>query len=101
MRFKPISEEEATKQATGLWEDGIYDYEVKEAEEKISNNGNEMTALQVQVFDKNGDSKILYDYLVNTEKTQFKIRQFAASCGLLDAYKTGTLMESEMIGRTG
>ena len=101
MRFKPISEAEATKQASGLWEDGIYDYEVKEAEERTSNAGNEMTALQVQVFDKHGESKILYDYLVNTEKAQFKIRQFAASCGLLDAYQTGTLMESEMIGRTG
>jgi len=101
MRFKPVTAEDAAKQESGLWVDGVYDYEVVEAEEKISNSGNEMTELKVRVLDQSGDYKMLYEYLVNTEKAQFKIRQFAASCGLLDAYETGSLMEGEMIGRTG
>jgi hypothetical protein len=101
MRFNPISEQEADAQAAGIWDDGTYEYEVIEAEEKESNAGNEMTALTISIFNSEGGKRKVFDYLVATDGAAWKIRHFAASCGLLDEYEKGTLMANEMIGRTG
>ena len=101
MQFNPVSEQEADAQASGLWEDGTYDYEVTEAEEKESNAGNEMTALTLSIFNADGGRRKIFDYLVATEGSAWKIRHFAASCGLLAEYEKGNLMANEMIGRTG
>jgi hypothetical protein len=99
MRFTPVSEAEAEAQSSGLWPDGTYDYEVKEATEKTSNAGNEMIELQVWLFDKEGGRRMVFDYL--TEKAVWKVRQFAASCALLDQYEGGILIANEMVGRQG
>lgn len=101
MRFTPVSEAEAEAQSSGLWPDGTYDYEVKEATEKTSNAGNEMIELQVWLFDKEGGRRMVFDYLVSSEKAAWKIRQFAASCKLLKAYESGTLMANEIVGQQG
>ena len=101
MKFKPISEQEAAAQAAGLWDDGTYDNEVSEAEETESKAGNEMTALQIFIFNADGGRRKVFDYLVASEGSAWKIRHFAASCGLLPEYEKGTLMANEMVGRTG
>lgn len=99
MRFTPITEEQAKAQESGVWPDDLYDYEVAECTEETSRNGNEMLHLKVWIFDKSGKRKMLHDYLVSS--AAWKIRQFAASSGLLDAFETGNLMEGEIVGRTG
>lgn len=101
MRFNPISEEEANAQASGVWENGDYDYEVTEAEEKESNAGNDMFALEIAIVDASGARKKVFDYLVISDKAAWKLRHFAASCALLPQYERGSLMANEMIGRTG
>lgn len=101
MKFTPVSEEKPAPQSAGVWENGIYDYEVRDAEETISSAGNEMIKLVVCILNKAGDQKILYEYLVGTEKAAWKVREFAASCGLLRQYETGSLMAAEIVGRTG
>ena len=99
MRFTPLTEAEALQQESGLWPDDFYDFEVAEATEEVSRNGNEMLHLKVWIFNKDGGRKMLHDYLVAT--APWKIQQFAASCGLERAAETGTLMEGECVGRTG
>lgn len=101
MKFSPLSEKEAAAQSANLWPDGEYDYTVRAAEEKLSGAGNEMTELQVTVFDSEGTEKLVYDYLVSSPKSAWKIRHFAASCGLLSKYETGSLEAFEMVGRPG
>ena len=101
MRFNPLNEEEAAKQSSGLFDPGLYDYEIAEAAETTSNSGNDMIKLTVLVFDRNGDHKRIWFYLVNTQKSQWKIREFARSCGLLDSYNNGSLSETECVGCTG
>lgn len=102
MRFNPLTKEQAAAQASNLWEDGIYDYEITEAEETISkSSGNEMFHLTVKVFQPTGQWKLIDNYLVLSEKAAWKIREFCQSCGLMDAYETGSLMEGEIVGRTG
>lgn len=101
MRFTPVSEEEANAQSSGIWPAGDYDFEIKDATEKESASGNEMTELEVWLYDDGGKRKMVFDYLVVTEKSAWKIRHFAASCGLLAQYERGSLMANEMVGRTG
>ena len=102
MRFTPLSEEEAAAQSSGVWPDDIYDYEVIEATEETSRtSGNDMFHLQVAIFNEKGQRKILHAYLVQSEKARWKIREFCKSSGLMDAYNTGSLIEGEIVGRTG
>lgn len=101
MRFTPISEQEAASQSSSLWKAGVYDYEVRNAEDKTSSGGNEMTALEVWVYDQSGGRRLVFDYLVASENTVWKIRRFAESCGLLDQFDKGVLEAADCEGRTG
>jgi hypothetical protein len=101
MKFDPISEKEAEELSTNLWRDGEYDYEIREASEEISKAGNEMIKLELWIFDPSGGRRLLFDYLINGERTSWKIRHFASSCGLLSQYDKGLLMAPEIVGRTG
>jgi hypothetical protein len=101
MRFNPVSEEKAAAQSSGVWEDGIYDYEIKDASEETSRAGNDMIKLEVWIFNQAGNRKLLFEYLVASEKAAWKVREFAASSGLLTQYDTGTLIANEIVGRTG
>lgn len=101
MRFTPLSDEEAVAQSADLWQDGTYDYEIREASEETSAAGNEMIKLEAWVYNLNGDRRLVFDYLVSSEKAGWKVHAFAASCGLAEQYKSGNLMVADIVGRTG
>lgn len=101
MRVNPISEEEAEAQSSNLIAPGTYDYEVRDASEETSAAGNEMIKLEVSIFTPDGSRRMVFDYLVGSEKAAWKCRHFAASCGLLEQYEKGLLIAPEIIGRTG
>ena len=101
MKVNPISEQEADAQSSGLWPDGEYDYEIREASEETSAAGNSMIKLEVYIFDRDANRRMVFDYLVNSDGAAWKIRKFAASCGLLPQYEKGDLMANEIVGRTG
>lgn len=99
MRFTPKSEAELSSDA--LWPVAEYDFEVSSAEEAQSKAGNDMVKLTLYVFNDKGDKRTVFDYLVSSEKAIFKVRQFAASVGLLAEYEAGELNAYDMQGRTG
>jgi hypothetical protein len=102
MRVTPISEEEAEAQSANLWPESEYDYEVRDASEETSKNtGNEMIKLEIWVFNQEGGRRLVFDYLVGGEKSAWKVRKFAASCGLLPQFEKGDLIAPEIVGRTG
>lgn len=101
MKFTPMTEKEAEAQSSDLWPDGAYDFEVREATEKTSSTGNEMTELEVWIYNSTGSRRLVFDYLTVSEKAAWKIRSFAAATGLLPQYDSGTLDAADMVGRTG
>ena len=102
MRFNPLSEEEAAAQSADLLSDGQYDYEIREATEEVSKaSGADMLKLEVWVYAATGDRRLVFDYLVNSERAAWRLRSFAESCNLLEQYKTGSLMVADIVGRTG
>ena len=58
--------------------EGIYPFEVKNAKEKLSANGNEMIELQLSI---EGSSVVVYDNLVFTPKSTWKIDDFRCATG--------------------
>lgn len=100
MRFEPKSADEIAE--SGLMPDGDYDFTVSGAEDAISkSSGNEMMVLDVKVFDGDGGSRTVRDYLVSSEKGIRKIRSFAVAVGMLAEYEAGQMDAPDLAGRSG
>ena len=75
-------QEEPKKAGTYFVEPGIYRVEVKNAVEKVSQNGNAMIKLICKVLLKDDvEGPEVWDHLVFTAKASWKIDQFLASIG--------------------
>jgi hypothetical protein len=102
MRITPISAEQANEQSVGdPWPAGEYDFTIYEATETTSQGGNEQIKLILHVFNRSGQKRTVFDYLVNSEKSQWKIRHFSEAVGLLRQYETGNLIAHDMPGKSG
>lgn len=99
MRFTPKTEQEIAQ--AGLLIPGAYDYEVADADETQSKAGNDMVAMKVRVYDGDGNARTVLDWLVDTDGSAYKIRNFAESAGMLAQYEKGELPASAMVGCTG
>jgi hypothetical protein len=98
MKFTPKTEEEIQRE--GLLPIGEYPFEVIEAKDKVSKNGNQMIEVKVEVFNLDEDtSRFIFDYLM--EKMAFKLRHFCAATGLIEAYEDGSLSAEMCQGKTG
>lgn len=86
-----LTEEEVQKERYQLMENGIYDAVVDLATPKVSkNSGNQMIELSLTIYDKNGCSKTMKDYLIATKSMAWKTKHFCDSAGLEEQYKSGT-----------
>lgn len=97
MRFQPMTKDEIE---TGyLLPDGLYDFEVTEATDQQSKQGNDMLKLRLKVYKDNGGFVTVYDYLL--EKMKYKLVHFCREAGLENRYESGELTAAECVGRTG
>lgn len=100
-----LQEEERKRKEENLLPDGIYDFEVQSAEDKISkvkpdgSGGNPMIVLNFKAFGNNGQSVYVTDYLM--EKMAFKLRHACDACGLLKQYESGDLTANMFQDRVG
>lgn len=99
MRVQPKSEKEIAE--ANLWPEGVYSFEIIEAEETTSKAGNEMIAMRVKLFNAQGASMLVDDYLVDTPRAAYKVRHCAVACGLLGEYEKGELFARDLERRTG
>lgn len=99
MQVTPRTEREIME--LNLWPAGVYSFEIAEAKESISQSGNEMIKLTLNVYNDEGKVKKVFDYLMNTEVMAFKLRHCSEVCGLLADYENGTLSDYKFDGKTG
>ncbi len=97
MKTNPQSEQ-AIREAM-LLPAGDYDFEVLDAEDKISKSGNEMIVVKLAVFRANGSRQYVTDFLM--EKLAFKLRHFCYAVGVGDKYESGDLAAEHVKGRAG
>lgn len=102
MRLKPISAEKANESG-GFepWKAGNYDFTVQEASEGISSGGNEMIKLTLHVFNRDGNKRTVFDYLLATDSSQWKVRHFCDAVGLTKQYEAGELDVNDIVQRSG
>ena len=99
MKVTPRSDKEIAE--SNLMADGIYGFEVKDAQDATSKSGNSMTALVLDVFDSDGGAHYVRDWLVETDGGAYKIKHFAQAVGMLKEYEAGELDVLQMYGKTG
>lgn len=97
MNFTPKTEAEI--EAEGLLPEGVYDYTVFSAQDKTSNNGNEMIVLELVVFDAQGKPRKLRDWIMPSFPR--KLRHFCEHAGMLDIYNSGKVLAVDCVNRSG
>lgn len=101
MNFSPKSEKEI---ADAMPQHGMqYDFEVIDAEDKVSAKGNDMIALKLTMYLPNGDEYTVRDWLVGSDALPCvaKIQAFCKTTGILEAYGSGTLTAEMCRGLAG
>lgn len=97
MNFSPKTQAEID--AMGLMKAGSYPFQVKNAKDKMSKNGNEMIELTLEVFDQEGRAFNIFDYLL--ESMPGKLFGFCTTTGLEQKYHAGSLEAGDCIGKSG
>jgi hypothetical protein len=98
MQFTPKTEDEIASE--NLLADGVYGFEIIEAEDTISkSSGKDMIAVRMKVFDGEGGFRFVNDYLL--EAILYKVKHCADACGLAAEYARGQLHGADLIGKTG
>ena len=97
MRFDPKTELELALDR--LLPEGVYDFQVVNAEDSVSSKGNEMIKLTIKVFSDGGHDIVIMDYLLSAMAR--KLRHFAYAVGLGDAYEHGMIDAVHCLGRSG
>ena len=96
MAYTPKTEDQLAKE--GLMPNGVYDAEVVETSDKQSKKGNDMFTLKLRVFNDDGSSRFIYDYIVmGTNFGERKLRHAADACGLIDTYNAGSLTAGDFL----
>ena len=81
MRVTPITAEDANAQASSdPWPPGDYDFVVQDASEGISNAGNEQIKLTLQVYNRNGNARTVFDYLPASAKAPVEGASLCRGC---------------------
>lgn len=79
---------------------GKANFEIVGAEDAVSKSGNEMIKLSVKVWDKDGNSGVLFDYLPCN--VAFKIRSLCLAIGKPDWYAPDFDLQAQMlVGQCG
>jgi hypothetical protein len=97
MRFTPKTEDQI--QAESLFPDGEYDFQCIDAVDKVSQSGNEMIAVKLQVYSDDGRQTFVNDYLM--EKMLYKLLRFCQWGNLAAKYEAGELTADDCIGVSG
>lgn len=98
----PVSKEVADAGGSfAPWRAGDYDFEVHDAADDRSKSGNDMVKLTLHVFNAEGNKRTVFDYLLQDEKAQWKVRHFCEAIGILAEYEAGDLDPFDMVGKQG
>ena len=96
LNYQVMSEKEAMEERFCLLKEGIYDAVITESQDKVSQSGNPMMDITLAVYDDNGKTTNVRDFLVFTPKMMWKVINFSKSSGLMEGYISGKLC-SEMV----
>ena len=90
--YQVMSEQDAMNERFQLMKEGVYEGVITvSSDTKSQNSGNPMMDITVTVYDENGRTHEVRDFLVFTKQMMWKVIHFAESAGLLKEYEEGKL----------
>jgi len=95
MRFTPVTESEL--QVAKLLPEGIYSYEVKVSEEKLSEAGNDYISLRLKVWDEDGKEHIIFTNLA----LKHLLKHFCDVNDMQEEYKSGNIPQEQFLNKCG
>lgn len=98
-QYEVLTEQEAMAERFQLIKEGEYDGVITESQDKTSSKGHPMMDMTVTVYDENGKSHDIRDFLVFTKTMMWKIVHFADSAGILKEYEDGKLCSKAAIDK--
>lgn len=105
MKFTPkndqeLADEERLRKEKYVWPAGsICDYEIESAIDKVSSKGNEMIEISVKVFNAEGKTQNIFDYL--GEWNLFKLKHICEANNMADKYEAGDISSEDLYYKTG
>jgi hypothetical protein len=100
--YDVIDNFQCEKEMNNILEDGVYNFEVKTAKQRVSKSGNQMIALTLTVYsDSDASRHTIFDNLLATPRWRWKIRKFCDSVGLIKEYESKTFDETLCEGMSG
>jgi len=97
--YEVLTKEQAESERFQLLTPGNYEAVVTRAQDRQSSTGNAMMDITLSVFDNNGISHDIRDFLVFTKPMMWKIVHFAESAGLYDIYEQGKLCSEAALNK--
>lgn len=97
--YEVMTEQEAMQERFQLLKEGEYDAVVVSSVDRISaNSGNPMMDMTLGVFNEQGKTQSVRDFLVFTKGMMWKVVHFAESAGLLNDYNDQKLCSNLVLG---
>ena len=87
--YEVMTEQEAMSERFQLLKEGVYEGVITSSEDKNSSKGNPMMDMTVTVFDKNGKSFEIRDFLVFSKVCMWKVVHFVESADCAKEYQDG------------
>jgi len=98
-QYTVYSEQEAMQERFQLLKKGEYDAVITASEDKTSaNSGNPMMDMTVTVYDENGKSHDVRDFLVFTKTMMWKVIHCADSADILPLYEAQKFCSQAVVG---
>jgi hypothetical protein len=103
MRVQPVSAEVADNGGAGeIFKPGEYDFTIYEAVETTSqSSGADMLKLTLHVFNRDGDKRTVFDYILSSQSAQWKARHMMESIGMTKQYEAGDIDPVDIVDRSG
>lgn len=99
LNYEVMSESEAEQERFQLMKEGEYDAVVASSEDKQSSTGNSMMDVTLTVYDAEGRTHSVRDFLVFTRSMMWKIISCADSAGILPEYNQGRFCSNTLINK--
>lgn len=97
MKHDALTEEEIAKAA--LLPEGTYDFTIIEVNEYVSDKGNATFKIKHNIFEPEGKTRVIYDWVTPAWPKKFK--HLHDACGLIDLYNSKQAKPEDFVDKSG
>lgn len=97
--YEVMSEQDAMNERFQLLKEGIYEAVITASSDTTSSKGHPMMDMTVTVYDANGKTHDVRDFLVFTKQMMWKVVHFSDSASMLKEYEAGKLCSETAVNK--